>query len=82
MLATFAYIPFVNPINLFHEWWYLLLVPLAFGISVIYKAVRLPALEQYWRQVLVMTLQIVLGMIGLAIVVVVIVLTIPHLPAE
>jgi hypothetical protein len=67
MSDVLAYIPFVHPINFFHEWWYLLLAPLAFGISVIYKAVRLPSLEFFWRSVVVMTLQIVLAMIGLAI---------------
>jgi hypothetical protein len=73
MCDLLAYIPFVHPINFFHEWWYLLLVPLAFGISIIYKAVRLPALEHFWRSVAVMTLQIVLAMLGLAIALVVLV---------
>lgn len=67
MSNLLAYIPFVHPINFFHEWWYVLIVPLALGISIIYKAVRLPSVEHFWRQVLVMTVQIVLGMIGLAI---------------
>ena len=76
-----AYIPFVHPINFFHEWWYVLLAPLAFGISIIYKAVRLPSLEQFWRSVFVMTLQIVLAMIGLGIALVVLVqVIVPLIP--
>ena len=78
-----GYIPFVNPLNIFHEWWYLLLIPLSFGISVVYKAVRLPSLDEFWRHVLVMTAQIVLAMIGLALcLVILVVFLIPHIPAE
>lgn len=83
MNALLAYIPFVHPIDLFHEWWYVLLIPLAFGISVIYKAVRVPTLEQFWRRTLIMTAQIVLAMIGLAIcMVIVVVLLIPLIPVQ
>lgn len=66
MITQLAYIPFLHPINLFQDWWWLLLAPLAFGISVIYKAVRIELLYQFWRQVIVMTVQIILAMIGLA----------------
>ena len=67
MNLPLAYIPFVDPINFFHEWWYLLIVPLAWGISVIYKALRLSTLERFWRHTFIMTAQIVLAMLGLAI---------------
>jgi hypothetical protein len=67
MTVVLGYVPFIEPLNVFFVWWYLLLIPLSFGISVIYKAVRMPRLEGYWRQVATMTLQIVLAMIGLAI---------------
>jgi hypothetical protein len=66
-MSILAYIPFVEPLNALQDWWYLLLVPLAFGISVIYKATRLATLEQFWHQVVVMTAQIIVAMIGLAI---------------
>jgi len=65
-----AWIPFMEPINWFHSWWYLLLLPLAFGLSMAYKAIRVPNLKQYWRQVTLMTSQIVLGVIALGIVLV------------
>jgi hypothetical protein len=78
-----AYIPFVHPLNCFHEWWYVLLLPLAFGISVIYKAVRVPTLEGFWRLVAIMTAQIVLAMIALAIALIILVnVLIPLVPAE
>ncbi|MBX3404873.1 MAG: hypothetical protein KF699_15795 [Phycisphaeraceae bacterium] len=56
--------PFIDPIEL-HQWWFVLLVPMAFFVAMIYKAVRLQTIERYWWHVCVMTLQIVLGMIGL-----------------
>lgn len=59
------WVPFFSPINLFFEWWFLLAIPMAFLIAMTYKAMRVRAAGQYWRQVLVMTLQILLGMIAL-----------------
>jgi hypothetical protein len=67
MIPTLAWVPFLEPINALQAWWYLLIVPLSFGISVIYKAMRLPRLERIWIQVAIMTMQIVLAMIALAI---------------
>lgn len=60
-----AWIPFLEPINWFHQWWYVLLLPLGFGLAVTYKAIRVPSLRLFWRQVLVMTTQIVLGVVAL-----------------
>lgn len=61
-----AYTPFIDPINA-HAWWYLLIVPLALGIAVAYKAVRCPEMRLFPRQVLVMTAQIVVGVAALAV---------------
>ena len=81
MTGTLAYIPFVDPLNAFHDWSYLLLIPLAFGISMIYRALKMANLDRYWQAVATMTLQIVVVMaaLGLALVVVVQVV-IPRLP--
>lgn len=57
--------PFLDPLNA-HAYWYALLIPISFFISVAYKAVRLKTLTGYWTAVVVMTVQIVLGMIALA----------------
>jgi hypothetical protein len=82
-MSLAAYIPFITPIHALHEWWYLLLAPLAFGIAMIYKALRLPTLRQYWRSVAIMTAQIVLAMIALAIALTILVqVVVPMLPAE
>jgi hypothetical protein len=78
-----GYIPFLDPINAFHVWWYLLLVPLSFGISVIYKALKMRNLDRFWQAVTMMTVQIVLAMVALAVVLVVLVqIVIPRLPVQ
>lgn len=64
-MSVLAYTPFIDPINA-HSWWYLLIVPLALGISVAFKAVRCGDMRRYPRQVLMMTVQIVAGVVGLA----------------
>ena len=64
---TLGWVPFLDPIPAVFDWWYLLLVPLSFGISVIYKAIRLPVLDGFWRQVVIMTIQIVVAIGALAV---------------
>ena len=71
-----AYVPFLDPINAFHEWWFVLLIPLSFGISVVYRALKLPSLEHYWRAVMTMTAQIVLAMVALGVALVIVVVQI------
>jgi hypothetical protein len=61
-----AWRPFLDPMNL-HAWWWAFLLPLSLGISIAYKAVRVADLRDYPRQVLVMTAQIILGMVLLGI---------------
>lgn len=58
--------PFLDPLDA-HGWWFVLLVPLALGISIAYRAVRLPALDRFWWRVAIMTAQIVGAITGLAI---------------
>jgi hypothetical protein len=82
-VTLLAYIPFVHPIGWFHIYWYLLLIPLALGISIIYKALRMHDLRLFWRHVLVMTTQIVLGMVALAVALIVFVQwVLPMLPVD
>jgi hypothetical protein len=61
---TLLYTPFIDPINI-HQYWYLFLFPLALGVSVAYKAVRIPDIKLLPRHALTMTAQIVLAMIAL-----------------
>jgi hypothetical protein len=66
MSFMLAWRPFLDPLQL-HQYWWAFLVPLSLGISIAYKAVRLHDLRHYWREVAVMTAQIVLAMILLGI---------------
>jgi hypothetical protein len=66
MTSLASYIPFLHPVNALQGTWYLLLLPMAFGIAVIYKALRVRRMERYWSQVSLMTVQIVLAMVALA----------------
>lgn len=66
LAATESWRPFLDPINA-HSFWYLLLVPISFFISVAYKAVRMKSLAGYWTAVMVMTVQIIAGMLALAV---------------
>ncbi len=63
-LLTLAWRPFLDPINL-QDHWFWLLIPLAVGVSMTYKAVRLESLEHYWRRVLIMTTQLIVAIIAM-----------------
>lgn len=56
--------PFLDPLPL-DSVWYLLLVPLSLGVAMVYKAVRATDMSRYWRQVVIMSGQTVLAMVGL-----------------
>lgn len=78
-----TYIPFITPMHFLQPWWYLLLLPLAFGISLVYKAMHLSNLDRLLQSTLVMTLQIVLAVIALGIALIVVVqVLIPLIPVE
>lgn len=83
MSPTLAWVPILEPLNFFHLWWYTLAIPMSFGIAMVYKALRLPTLDRYWFQVLVMTVQVLAGMAALGGGLWLLVrLVIPLLPAE
>ncbi len=58
--------PFLDPLDL-HGAWFLLLVPLSFGIAVVYRAVRVTDFQKFWARVVVLTIQIVLSMVLLGV---------------
>ncbi len=66
-MTLLAWTPFFDPLNFFFDWWFLLAPPLALFIAMVYKALRTRAYPHYWRQVAVMTIQIILGMFALQI---------------
>jgi hypothetical protein len=62
-----AWIPFLEPMNAMQPVWYVLLIPMAFGISVVYRSLRECSYATYWRSVVVMSAQIVIGIIAIAV---------------
>lgn len=68
MTVILGYTPFLQPLDVHDQWWFLLL-PMALFISMAYKGVRMRDLSAraYWRAVLVMCGQIVLALVALAI---------------
>lgn len=66
MQLFLAWRPFLDPIDAHGVWW-ALLFPLAFFISIAYKGVRIGDLSVYWKQVALMTVQIILGMIAIGV---------------
>jgi hypothetical protein len=62
-----AWTPFLEPMNAMQPVWYLLLLPMAFGISVVYRSLREYSYTLYWRSVVVMTSQVVFGIVAIAI---------------
>jgi ABC-type transport system involved in cytochrome c biogenesis permease component len=64
---TLAWTPFLEPMNALQPIWYVLLIPLVFGISVVYRALRENQYATYWRSVAIMTGQVVIGIVGIAL---------------
>jgi len=81
-MTAFAWVPFMQPLPGVQANWLWLLPVLIFGIAMMYKAVRVVDLANYWREVGSMTIQILLAFLGLATGVFIIVQWIvPLLPA-
>lgn len=66
-LDLLSYIPFFSPINWFQDRWWLLALPLVFLLAMAYKAMRVRFTDVYWRQVVAMSIQVLVGMIVLAV---------------
>lgn len=65
-LLTLALRPFIDPLPLQRHWW-LLIVPVCLLVSIAYKAVRVTDFSRYWKQVLAMTAQLIIAIVGICI---------------
>jgi hypothetical protein len=68
MTTILAWTPFIEPIPTIGSWWPLLLLPLSIGLSLVFRAIRTKDLSNYARDVVIMSMQIILAMVGLGIV--------------
>lgn len=66
-LLAIAFRPFFDPMPLSASSWWLTLAPMALGVAMAYKAVRAPSPRAWALQTLVMTAQIIAGMILAAV---------------
>jgi uncharacterized membrane protein YedE/YeeE len=81
--AMLAWTPFLQPAPGVDRWWWMLVIPMALGIAMSYKAIRTKDLRDYPRDVLRMSVQIVAAVVGIAIgLYLVVIVLLPHLPAE
>lgn len=79
--SLIAWIPFLEPIRGIGNAWWLLSVPLIFGISVAYKAIRAQSIERFWAQVAWFSARIIAVMAALTLGLLVLVrIVLPALP--
>ncbi len=60
--GVLGYRPFLAPLPI-DDYWLVLLLPLVWGISVVYKAIKLEDLGQLYKQAAVLTAQILTFMV-------------------
>jgi hypothetical protein len=65
---TLAWIPFLQPVPELVSLWYLLCIPLVIGVAMVYKALWIPEGRSWGQQVIMMSVLMVGGLAGLAIV--------------
>ena len=78
-----AWTPFLQPAPGVPNWWWALVLPLAFLMSMTWRAIRETDMSRYWPSVLRMSAQIVLGMVALFVALAVVVrVVVPMIPSE
>lgn len=83
MTALLAWTPLLQPAPGVHQWWWLLVVPMAIGVSMAYKAIRVKDLADWPKAVVRMSLQVIAAIVGIAIgLYLLVIVLLPHLPAE
>ncbi|MEY3021807.1 MAG: hypothetical protein RIS86_1005 [Planctomycetota bacterium] len=81
--AVLAWTPFLQPAPGVQHWWWLLVLPMALGVALSYKAIRTKELSRLPRDVAAMTLQIVAAVVGIAVGLhLLVIVLLPYLPAE
>ncbi len=65
-MTTLAYTPFLDALAI-HDHWYLLIVPMSIFLAIGYKSVRCSDMNRFFREVIIFTIQILGGLLLLAI---------------
>jgi len=81
--SLLAWAPFLQPAPGVQHWWWLLVIPMALGVSMAYKAIRVQSLADWPMAVAKMTIQIVAAVVGIAVgLYLLVIVLLPMLPAE
>ncbi len=78
-----AWTPFLQPAPNAEVWWWLLLIPMSFGVAMAYKAIRVEQLSDWPRAATKMALQVIGAVVGIAVgLYLLVIVLLPMLPAE
>lgn len=81
--ALLGWVPFLQPMPGVQDHWLWLLPILLLGIAMMYKAVRVPTLDRWPREVGVMVFQTILAFVGIAVALFIVVqVLVPLLPSN
>lgn len=81
-MIALGYIPLLQPCGWFGTHWWVLMVPLVFGIAVAYRATHDATIAGFWRGVTRFTTKSMVAMVILAVMMYLFVyLVLPRLPA-
>ena len=82
-MTTLAWIPLIDPLPGVQANWIWFVLPLVLGIAMMYKAVRVPTLDRWPREVGVMVFQTILAFVGIAVALFIVVqVLVPLLPSN
>ncbi len=65
-MMTLAYTPFIDALAI-HDYWYLLIIPMSIFLAIGYKSIRCSDMSRFGREVVIFTIQILGGLLLLAI---------------
>ncbi len=83
LAQVLAWTPLLQPAPGAEHWWWMLVVPMAVGIAMSYKAIRTKDLRDWPRDVLRMSVQVLVAVVGIAVgLYLLVIVLLPHLPAE
>ncbi len=67
-MTIIAWIPFLQPAGVPENYWWVLMFPLVFGISIAYRATHDHSIDHFWYRVSLFTAKSILAMGSLALV--------------
>ncbi len=66
-MNLFLWIPFLEPANWALSFWQLFAIPMALGVSIAYKSLHVTKESDFWKESLIMSLQILMALLGFSV---------------